>query len=377
MARVEGVEGILKHHLQGSNAFRTAFAHRDGTDVGAFVAYLAVGRDLQAHQYLGEGGLAAPGLADDGDRLRPAGVEVQRLVCLDVADPAAAKPGHEGTVLDLVVLLHRVDFEHDVTESDRSGFGCLCNPRPMVDFPEPAAAHAMPAPVHRRDGLDGNHPLVAASRREVLAARAEVASLGPLVGQGQLAANRPQRCAVLVGGGKGNAAEEPVGIGVPGVMEELVYRALLHHFSRVHDGDAIADLEDQPQIVRDVDLGRTVLLADVPDEIDDTRFDRDIERSGRLVEEQQGGVGEERHRNDRPLLLAARELVGKGSEHALRIRQVAVGEEGGGPIQGLSLAHPLVKHGDVLELGADGEGGIERGERLLVDHRDLGAAQVP
>ena len=318
MARVQRVERVLEHHLERPDALRAALAHRDGADVAPFVAHLAVGRDLEPHQHLGEGGLAAARFADDGHRLRPAGVEVQRLVGLDVAHPAAPDPRHEGAVLDLVVLLHRIHFEHGVAEADGVGLGRLRGPGAVVDLPETAAAHAMTVAVRRLDQLDGDHPAVAPPGREVLAARAEVAPLGPLVRQGELAADRPQRCAVLVGGGKGNAAEEPVGIGVPGVMEELVYRPLLHHLPRVHDGNPIADLEDQPQVVRDVDLRRAVLPADVPDEIDDPRFHRDVQRGGRLVEQQQGGVGEERHRDDRALLLSARELVGKGGEHALR-----------------------------------------------------------
>ena len=67
----------------------------------------AAARGLEPEQHLGEGRLAAAGLADDGQRLGLARLEADRLVGLDHAAFAAAENLVGG---DLVVLLQVVDL---------------------------------------------------------------------------------------------------------------------------------------------------------------------------------------------------------------------------------------------------------------------------
>ncbi len=69
----------------------------------------AFGRRLQAHQHLGEGRLAAAGLADDGHGFGFAGLEADRFVRLDGAGFAAAENLAGGY---LVIFLDVVDLEH-------------------------------------------------------------------------------------------------------------------------------------------------------------------------------------------------------------------------------------------------------------------------
>ena len=89
----------------------------------------------------------------------------------------------------------------------------------------------------------------------------------------------------------------------------------------IHDADAVAGLEDEPEIVRDVDHRRAEALRDVLDQFDDAGFDGDVERGGRLIEQQELRVGEQRHGDDDALLLAARKLVRIGVHDPLRIGQ--------------------------------------------------------
>ena len=72
----------------------------------------AGGSGLEAEEDLGEGRLAAAGLADDGEGLGLAGVEGDELVGLHHAGVAA----EEGVGADLVVFAQAVDGEHDLAD---------------------------------------------------------------------------------------------------------------------------------------------------------------------------------------------------------------------------------------------------------------------
>jgi uncharacterized protein YidB (DUF937 family) len=64
--------------------------------------------------------------------------------------------------------------------------------------------------------------------------------------------------------------EQPARIGVAHGLEDLRHGADLHGFSGIHDGDAIAGLQDQAEIVRDVEHGGSELAGDLLDELDDS-----------------------------------------------------------------------------------------------------------
>ena len=64
----------------------------------------------------------------------------------------------------------------------------------------------------------------------------------------------------------------------------------------------------------------------VAHEVEDGRLDRDVEAGGRLVHDQERGLGDQGHRDDDALLLAAGELVRIAVEHRLRIGQLHLGE---------------------------------------------------
>ena len=177
--------------------------------------------------------------------------------------------------------------------------------------------------------------------------------------------------------GSGMQPNRPVGVGMLRPREQRVDGPFLDHLARVHDEHPVADLQDEAQVVRDVDLRGAVLAADVGDELGDAGLDRDVERGGRLVEEQERGVREQRHRDDHALLLPARDLVRVRRHHAVGVGEADVVEHLHRAVVGLGVGDALVGHRHLLELGAEGEARIERGERLLVDHRDVGAAQGP
>ena len=100
----------------------------------------------------------------------------------------------------------------------------------------------------------------------------------------------------------------------------------------------------------------------------DLRLDRDVERGGRLVGDQQVGLVGERHGDHHALALAAGELVRIGVEALLGLLQPD-------QVQQLERAPPRRRPADaavhdqrLADLPLDGVQRVQRGHRLLEDH---------
>ena len=118
-------------------------------------------------------------------------------------------------------------------------------------------------------------------------------------------------------------------------------------------------------------------LLQLADQLEDLRLDRDVERRGRLVGDQELRRAGERHRDHHALAHAAGELVRiivdpllRGSAILTR-RSISMARSRAS----LRLAPRCSAHG-FGDLVADGQDRIERGHRLLEDHRDLVAADA-
>ena len=138
----------------------------------------------------------------------------------------------------------------------------------------------------------------------------------------------------------------------------------------------LGDLRDHAHVVRDDDHRRSVLDLEAIDQREDLGLDRHVERGGRLVGDQQVGVARERHRDHHALAHAAGELVGvvvdppRGARDADRREQVD-----GTRVRG-AAREPLVRAQHLLDLPADLVDRVQRGHRVLEDHRDLGPAHA-
>src|SRR5688500_13768365 len=99
--------------------------------------------------------------------------------------------------------------------------------------------------------------------------------------------------------------------------EDLVGHAELHHLAQVHVGGIVRHPRRLLHVMRD-DEDRHVLLEIVDQLLDAGRRDR-VERRGRLVEEQDLGMGRESARDAKPLLLPAREVEGLLMQPALHL----------------------------------------------------------
>ena len=117
-------------------------------------------------------------------------------------------------------------------------------------------------------------------------------------------------------------------------------------------------------------------VAQLSQQLDDLRLERDVERARGLVGNQQRRLEQKRHRDHDALPHTARELVrvvvqalgGVRDPHLLEQLQCAAA-------QGSAIALE-VRALHVDHLAPDGERRIQARERVLEDHRDLAAAQV-
>ena len=107
----------------------------------------------------------------------------------------------------------------------------------------------------------------------------------------------------------------------------------------------------------------------------DLRLDRDVERGGRLVGDQQLRPAGERHGDHRALALPARELVRIARRRAAPARGCRSARAARRRAHAPRSAQRLVQRQHLGDLVADRVERIERRHRLLEDHRDARAAR--
>ena len=167
----------------------------------------------------------------------------------------------------------------------------------------------------------------------------------------------------------GDAAQKPHGVGMPGLLEDLLRRSLLHDLAGVHDPDAVTHLGDHGEVVTDEQHRGVELLAEQLHKVEHFGLDGRVEGGGRLVQDQQGRFRGQRHGDDDPLQHAPRELVRVRLEHPSGIGDLDRLQRLLGALECLALAEP----GDLEDLGnltPDADRGVECATGLLVHHRD-------
>ena len=89
-----------------------------------------------------------------------------------------------------------------------------------------------------------------------------------------------------------------------GSRYDLVGPADLHNLSRVDDGDPIGHHSSSRQVVGDEHHGQAQLPAELPDQVEDDGTQRDVERAGRFVGQEETGGRDDRSGEGDPLSLA-------------------------------------------------------------------------
>ena len=95
------------------------------------------------------------------------------------------------------------------------------------------------------------------------------------------------------------------------IGQDPVCHALFDDPPRVHDDDPVAEQPDHIQIVADEDVADRHLPAQIGQQVQHHRLNRDVERRCRFIENQQLGLQGDRPRYADAGFLAARKLVRK------------------------------------------------------------------
>ena len=104
-------------------------------------------------------------------------------------------------------------------------------------------------------------------------------------------------------------AHQAHGVGMARGVDHLAHRPDLDDAPGIHHRDTVRGLGDHAHVVGDEHHRRAALGAEALEERDDLRLDRDVERGGGLIGDEQTRLGGERERDDHALAHAARELV--------------------------------------------------------------------
>jgi hypothetical protein len=85
--------------------------------------------------------------------------------------------------------------------------------------------------------------------------------------------------------------------------EDLGRRSLLDDHAEIHHRDPVADVMHSAQVMRNEEIGCAGRLLNLTQEVDDFSSRCRVERRGRLVKHNQGGVGDDGTGDADPLLL--------------------------------------------------------------------------
>ena len=157
-------------------------------------------------------------------------------------------------------------------------------------------------------------------------------------------------------------------------LEDLVDRARLDDLTLGHDADAIGEFADDAEIVGDEQHGHAMLGLQAAEQFQDLRLDRDVERGGRFVGDQEFRPVGECHGDHDTLALPAREFVRICREPLFRFADADLMQQFQHPCTGRGACETLMERQDLADLPLDRVERIERGHRLLEDHGDRVAA---
>src|SRR5260221_9778941 len=143
------------------------------------------------------------------------------------------------------------------------------------------------------------------------AARVEAASGRDVDGAGWLA-TQPQLVRGLVAADSRCGGQHGSGVRMPRVIEDDVPPAVLGGPAEVHDRDAVAEIPDDGEIMRDEDESEPEPRPELGEKLQDSRLHRHIQRRDWLVRYYRAGRYGERPGGREPLPLAAGGLAGGG-----------------------------------------------------------------
>ncbi len=165
--------------------------------------------------------------------------------------------------------------------------------------------------------------------------------------------------------------QQPPRVGVLRRSEQLLGGGRLDDPAGVHHGDVVGHLRDHTEVVSDDHDRHPQLALEAFHQRQDLRLHGHVERRRRLVRDQQLRVIHERHRDHRPLAHAPRELVRVLVHAPRRIRDTNESQQIDRPRTRRRLRDVAVRPHRLYQLGTHPVQRVQRGQRVLKDHRNV------
>ena len=170
--------------------------------------------------------------------------------------------------------------------------------------------------------------------------------------------------------------EQRLRVRVVGLGQDGAGGARLDELARLHDRHAVAQVGDDAEVVRDEEHRHVALGLQVAEQVEHFGLHRHVEGRGRLVGDDQVGVGRDGAGDQHALRHAARDLERVRVERALRVRDADPVEQRERLLGRILLAHPEPDAQRLDELAADRERLVEVRHRLLRDVPDAAPADA-
>ena len=162
------------------------------------------------------------------------------------------------------------------------------------------------------------------------------------------------------------------GIGLLRRGEQLAHPILLHLLTAAHHQHPVGDLRHHAHVVSDEDHPHLHFPLQHADQLQDLRLDGDVEGGSGLIGDQQRWPAGERHGDHHALAHAAGKLVRVAPQHLFGLRNAHQVEHAQRLLARAAAIHALMQAQRFGDLLADRKHRVERGHRLLEDHRHVG-----
>ena len=176
---------------------------------------------------------------------------------------------------------------------------------------------------------------------------------------------------------EGVEVEQCAAIRVPGIVEEGADRRDFRDGASIENHHPIRHFRDHAKVMRDEDHGKVGSVAETAQELENLRLDRHIECRSRLIGDQQPRFGRQGDGNDDTLAHSPGQLMRIGVVANFRRCDFDLGKRSIARSRASLPFMPrrLVKTS--LICWHDRHHGVERGHRLLENHRHVPAAMSP
>src|SRR6516164_2139501 len=155
-----------------------------------------------------------------------------------------------------------------------------------------------------------------------------------------------------------------------GLLQHVADVAELDELACIHHGNVIAEPSHDTKIVADEQEGDALVGSEARQQAENLRFDCDVERCRRLVQDKQRRFTSESRSDQRPLLHPARQLVRVGTGDLGGTIDPHLAQRGLGAAQRVGERQPEMLHHRFGDLPADPQRRVEGRERILKDSTD-------